>query len=52
MLKGLPWLVTGRMATLAATFCLEQDGTQNHSYTLEQFCARYRTVYGDALPLT
>lgn len=52
MLLGYPWLVTGRMATLAATYCLEQHGTQNHSYTFEQFSARYRSVYAEALPQT
>jgi len=47
MLRGLPWETTGRIAALAATYVLEQFGTQNHSYTLDQFVARYRRAFGD-----
>jgi adenosine kinase len=48
MLRGYRWETTGRIAALAATYCLEQVGTLNHRYTLEQFVARYRQVFGDA----
>jgi len=47
MLRGLPWETTGRIGALAATYVLEQFGTQNHSYTLDQFAARYRRTFGD-----
>jgi adenosine kinase len=47
LLRGLPWEITGRIAALAATYVLEQFGTQNHSYTLDQFVARYRRTFGD-----
>ncbi len=47
MLRGYSWQTTGRIATLAATYVLEQHGTQNHYYTLDQFVARYRTIFGD-----
>ena len=46
---GLPWSVIGRMGSLAATYVLEQPGTQNHSYTWPEFVARYRENFGDAL---
>jgi adenosine kinase len=46
MLRGYPWQVTGRIAALAATYVLEQYGTQNHSYTLQEFAARYRKAFG------
>ena len=49
MSLGLPWGVIGRMGSLAATYVLEQPGTQNHSYTWSEFVARYRASFGDAL---
>jgi adenosine kinase len=44
---GLPWPVAGRMGALAATYVLEQVGTQNHSFTIDSFIARYRQAFGD-----
>jgi adenosine kinase len=46
VLRGYPWEVVGRIAALAATYVLEQHGTQNHSYMLQEFAARYRQVFG------
>jgi len=46
MSLGLPWNVIGRMGSLAATYVLEQPGTQNHSYTWDEFVARYRENFG------
>ena len=47
MLRGYSWETTGRIAALAATYVLEQHGTQNHHYTLDEFAARYRQTFGD-----
>lgn len=44
---GLPWEVCGRMGALAATYVLENMGTQNHSYTPQSFVARYREQFDD-----
>jgi adenosine kinase len=33
---------------LAATYVLEQMGTQNHAYTAAEFVARYRENFDDA----
>lgn len=44
---GLPWPVAGRMGALAATYVLENVGTQNHSFTQEEFVARYREHFDD-----
>lgn len=44
---GLDWQTCGQMGALAATFCLEQRGTQSHSYTPAEFLARYRTCFHD-----
>lgn len=46
MVRGFPWDVTGRMASLAATYVIEARGTQNHRYTLEEFVRRYRAHFG------
>jgi adenosine kinase len=35
------------MGALAATYCLEQKGTQNYTYTSEQFVARFRENFDD-----
>ncbi|GAB4275494.1 MAG: carbohydrate kinase family protein [Candidatus Promineifilaceae bacterium] len=47
MQLGLPWDVCGRMGALAATYVLEQLGTQNHRFTPQQFVARYRQYFDD-----
>lgn len=44
--QGAPWEVCGRMGALAATYCLEEVGTQNHHYTRAEFLARYREAFG------
>jgi len=47
MMRHYPWEVTGRLGTLAATYVLEQHGTQRHSYSRRQFAARYSELFGD-----
>jgi adenosine kinase len=47
MLRRYPWETTGRIAALAATYVLEQHGTQNHHYSLDEFVTRYRQTFGD-----
>jgi adenosine kinase len=37
----------GQMGTLAATFCLEHEGTQGHTYTPDEFIARFRQHFND-----
>jgi len=44
---GWPWEVCGRVGALAATYCLENHGPQNHSFTRSQFVARYREHFDD-----
>jgi adenosine kinase len=45
---GFSWETTGRIGSLAATYVLEEHGTQNHRYTLPEFVARYRQHFGQA----
>jgi adenosine kinase len=44
---GLDWDICGRAGALAATYCLENQGPQGHSFTLAEFIARYRTCFDD-----
>ena len=44
---GLDLLTCGQMGALAATYCLEQMGTQSHNYTPAEFVQRYRQNFDD-----
>lgn len=44
---GLPWASCGRIGSLAATYVLETMGPQTHRYTLDEFAARYESVFGE-----
>ena len=44
---GLDIERAGRVASLAATYAVENYGTQAHSYTREQFAERYNQNFGD-----
>lgn len=44
---GLDWQTCARLGSLAATYCLEQEGPQGHHFTPEEFLARYRQFYDD-----
>ncbi|MCC7360422.1 MAG: carbohydrate kinase family protein [Anaerolineales bacterium] len=48
MTAGWDWGLAGRMGALAATYCLEQLGPQNHHYTRAEFVRRYREHFDDA----
>ncbi len=39
--------ICGQMGTLAATYCLEREGTQGHVYTKNEFIARFRQHFDD-----
>lgn len=44
---GLDLQTCGQMGALAATYCLEQKGTQNHHYSPADFIQRYRQNFDD-----
>jgi adenosine kinase len=48
MTRGASWQTTGRMAALAATYALEENGTQNHLYSCSEFLTRYRDTFGES----
>ncbi len=45
--RGLDWETCGKVGALAATYCLEQHGTQNHRYTPAEFIRRFRQFFDD-----
>jgi adenosine kinase len=45
---NLPLAVTGRIAALAAAYCVEQRGCQEHTYSAAAFAARYAEAFGSA----
>jgi adenosine kinase len=45
--RGWGWELCGQMGALAAAYVLEQNGTQNHHYTLAEFIARFREHFDD-----
>ena len=42
------WPRTGRIASLLGSIKIEHNGTQNHSFTLEQFKQRYQQSFGES----
>ena len=50
LLRGLEIDQAGRVASLAATYVVEQVGTVEHSYTFAEFLQRYEEAFGGALP--
>jgi adenosine kinase len=47
--RGLDLEVAGRMGALAATYVVEEQGTQSHVYDAEAFGRRFREVFGAEL---
>jgi len=43
------WATTGRIASLMGAIKIEQHGTQNHTFTLEEFKQRYQESFGISL---
>jgi Sugar kinases, ribokinase family len=50
LLRGLDLETAGRVASLAATYVIEQVGTVEHSYTPDEFSERYSDAFGAGLP--
>ena len=44
---GFDWKLCGEIGSLSAVYCLEQRGTQNHSYTKQEFVERFRRHFDD-----
>lgn len=44
---GWDWQTCGQLGSLAAVYCLEQNGPQNHYYTRQEFVNRFRIYFDD-----
>ena len=49
LMNGLDWETTGRIAALMGAIKMEHHGTQNHSFTQDEFRARYFKSFGSEL---
>ena len=49
LMNDLDWEVTGRVAALMGAIKIEQAGTQNHSFTRDEFDLRFREAFGFSL---
>lgn len=49
--QGKPLRTCGQVASLAATYAVENYGTQNHTYTKKEFIDRYKENYSESLSL-
>lgn len=50
--KGLDLKTCGQVGSVAAAYCVEHYGTQNHHFTLDEFRERYEKTYGERLNLS
>jgi adenosine kinase len=49
LMEGMDWATTGRIASLLGATVVEHAGTQNHSFTMDEFKARFNSSFGYAL---
>jgi adenosine kinase len=49
LMRGLDWDTTGRIASLMGAIKIEFRGTQNHSFSADEFNERFRESFGYAL---
>jgi len=47
MMNDMDWETTGRIASLCGAIKIEQLGPQNHSFTMDEFKARYKDTFGN-----
>ena len=45
LMNDMDWETTGRIAGLMGAIKIEQAGTQNHRFTMDQFRARFKSAY-------
>lgn len=50
LLRGLEPEEAGRVASLTASYVVEQAGTIEHSFTMIEFAERYERAFGERLP--
>jgi len=48
IMRGLDWPTIGRMASLMGALKVEHPGTQNQSFTFDEFAAEFKDQFGYA----
>lgn len=49
LMHGLDWETTGRIASLMGAIKIERHGTQNHTFTRDEFEQRFKTSFGRSI---
>ena len=49
IMNDMDWETTGKIASLCGAIKIESHGTQNHSFTREEFEARFKASFGHAM---
>ena len=48
--KGWDWQTSGRVGSLIGAIKVQQEGTQNHQFSIDEFARQYETHFERALP--
>ena len=48
--KGWDWQTSGRVGSLIGAIKVQQEGTQNHQFSIDEFAQQYETNFERALP--
>ena len=48
--KGWDWQTSGRVGSLIGAIKVQQEGTQNHQFSIDEFARQYETHFQRALP--
>ena len=48
--KGWDWQTSGRVGSLIGAIKVQQEGTQNHQFSIDEFAQQYETYFERALP--
>lgn len=51
MLVGLTYEQCARLGSTVASYCVEQHGTQRHTFTVDELRKRYKNTYGEQLKI-
>jgi adenosine kinase len=51
LLRGLPIEQCSRLGATAASYPIEHHGTQEHTFTIDQFRQRYEASFGESFPI-
>lgn len=49
IMNDMDWETTGKIASLCGAIKIESHGTQNHSFTRDEFDARFKESFGHGI---